>query len=90
MSYVKIFFHYKYSVLVREHFSNVDKYSKKKSLLNFYYLFELIAPVFIPNKEVENGNEEIAKIGRRVRILLFMFYFCFIYFLIAINYFESS
>lgn len=88
--FVKFYFNNKYSILLREHTSNININSEENSLLNFFYLFELMAPIFISNREVENENEEIKKTGGMIRILLYIFYFCFSHFLIAGSLFASN
>jgi hypothetical protein len=82
---MKIYFQLKYQSLVSDQAKELNKKSVKEESLNISGLFELIAPIFIRNKTMELENINIKRTGKKVRILIFLFYFCLTYFLIAVN-----
>lgn len=82
---LKIYYHIKYNFLVDENLSRNELTKEKEPTINLYQLFELFAPIFIRNKEIEAKDKKIKILaGRIVRVIL-IFYLCLIYFFIGVN-----
>ena len=83
--FLKAYFQLKYKSLIMDQTNNFDKSEKEDSLISLNGLFELFVPIFIRAREMESENINIKKTGKKIRILLFLFYSCLTYFFVTVG-----